>query len=315
MPVALKIVSIEPSSRCNSDCLMCIIRERRREPGLMSEVVFRKVLADGMALSPRPRLYFGGTGEPLLHPDCVRWIGEASQQFETVLQTNAELLTPATAEALLKTGLKRLVLSLDGMTKETFEAIRPGLHFEKVWENINHFLSLPFSRTHLDRVYVQMINLPQNRHEQGFFVNTFTLRQSQWVVVFLKNPVSFAHYGPHYHWKHEDISVPARPGVMIDPCRLPVYKGDSCKDLFSMLSVMSDGRVAPCCLALDDDWALGRILDRSLKSLFFEDPLKTYRAWWRAGEFDKIPMCRDCMKWRTGKSPEAPAGKGCPSCK
>jgi MoaA/NifB/PqqE/SkfB family radical SAM enzyme len=74
----------------------------------MSEPVFRKVLADAMNLSPRPRLYFGGIGEPLLHPNCVDWIGEASERFETVLQTNAEFLTPEFAEALLKTGLKRV---------------------------------------------------------------------------------------------------------------------------------------------------------------------------------------------------------------
>ena len=69
---ALLRVNIEPTSICNFDCRTCM-RNAWDEPlGRMSAAVFERVLAGLAAFSPLPLVFFGGYGEPLVHPRHLR---------------------------------------------------------------------------------------------------------------------------------------------------------------------------------------------------------------------------------------------------
>ena len=62
--------------------------------------------------------------------------------LEVQFNTNAMLLTEKISERLIEAGLDRIIFSLDGMTKETFENIRGGANFEKVVNNIKSFINI-----------------------------------------------------------------------------------------------------------------------------------------------------------------------------
>jgi len=293
----LEIVNIEVSSLCNASCPMCLIRERKSKRQHASSDILKKAIDDSLHFSPLPRLVFAGTGEPTLHPQCMDWIEYAvGKGFYTILLTNASRLDADLAERVLKSGLKEIVLSLDGVTKESFEKVRRGLNFETCWQNVNTFLEMDIEHSPLEKVWVQMVNMPQNHHELYAFATHFAPKAGRKVIVFLKNPISFPNFGQEYHFLHEDIGL-SMPGVLVDPVRIPSYKATTCTQLFTLLNVLANGDVVPCCLAMDDYWGLGNLREQSLKDIFSGDKLAGYRRLWNTHQIDKIPLCSECAKW------------------
>ena len=76
-------------------------------------------------------------GEPLLHKriiDMIRYAKERDVWVET--STNAMLLDEEAARKIIDAGLDRIYLSMDGLTKETYEKVRVKGQYERVLGNI-----------------------------------------------------------------------------------------------------------------------------------------------------------------------------------
>src|SRR5512145_3343250 len=87
-------VYVEPTTCCNLDCRTCIRNVWNEELGSMNQTTYRHVLDNLKTIEPRPRVFFGGLGEPLFHKDIVDWIAQAKAIGATVeLITNGTLLT------------------------------------------------------------------------------------------------------------------------------------------------------------------------------------------------------------------------------
>jgi hypothetical protein len=81
----------------------------------MSETTFRLVLDGLRTFRTVPLVFFGGFGEPLIHPDIFRMIGEVKRPGTAVeLITNGTLLDEALVPALLESELDTLWVSVDG---------------------------------------------------------------------------------------------------------------------------------------------------------------------------------------------------------
>src|SRR5512139_3096735 len=114
-------VYIEPTIYCNLDCLTCIRNVWNEKLGSMSGATYARILANLRAIEPRPRVFFGGLGEPLFHTDLVDWIAQAKAIGATVeLITNGTLLTEDKARALIACGLDNLWISIDGATPDSY---------------------------------------------------------------------------------------------------------------------------------------------------------------------------------------------------
>ena len=123
----LKKLYIEPSSACNLNCRMCFRHNWFNEKtGLMDGKTVKNVL-EIFKNKQFGCVFFGGMGEPLMHPDIVSMVNEASLCGKKVeLITNATLLTEEVTKKLLAAGIDTLWVSLDGFSKESYEAIRKG---------------------------------------------------------------------------------------------------------------------------------------------------------------------------------------------
>jgi len=135
LPVKLDIENV---SRCNFACSMCVVsswpkRQRAHDMTLKS---FEKLIDDQYGLV---EIKLNGLGEPLLQgDDFFEMIKYArARRIWVRITTNGSLLH-------LKSNFKKLVdsdvceidISVDGHSKEVFEAIRIGSHFETVKKNI-----------------------------------------------------------------------------------------------------------------------------------------------------------------------------------
>ena len=66
-------------------------------------------------------LYF--QGEPYLHPQLNELVAMAhARGIYTSTSTNAHFLRPERCDAIVRSGLSRLIISIDGMTQETYSA-------------------------------------------------------------------------------------------------------------------------------------------------------------------------------------------------
>jgi MoaA/NifB/PqqE/SkfB family radical SAM enzyme len=133
-------VYIEPTNRCNLDCVTCI-RQSWDEPlGAMSSETFSRIIEGLRSCDPPPDIFFGGLGEPLSHPNILNMVRAAKALGSTVeLITNGTLLSKSVSSELVAAGLDKLWVSLDGATPESYTDVRLGAALPEVLNNLYEF--------------------------------------------------------------------------------------------------------------------------------------------------------------------------------
>lgn len=100
-----------------------------------------------MSKSVFTRSKIQGIGEPFLHKDFIQMVEYASSRdIWTRSTTNATILHQKNEnyKKIIDAGIGELQISVDGTTKESYELIRKGAHFERMIENcklINSYCS------------------------------------------------------------------------------------------------------------------------------------------------------------------------------
>jgi len=135
----LRQLYIEPTSRCNLNCAMCMRRERKDQSyGDMDVSLFDKIIGD-LPESAR-RVFFCGIGEPLCHPDILHMIREVkSRGLIAELITNGTLLDARLIDGIFDACLDTLWISLDSLDEKGYENIRSGADYSDVMKNIQAF--------------------------------------------------------------------------------------------------------------------------------------------------------------------------------
>jgi MoaA/NifB/PqqE/SkfB family radical SAM enzyme len=133
-------VYIEATNRCNLECRTCIRKIWDEPLGEMSSATFARIVDGLRSFSPPPTVFFGGLGEPLVHPDIIEMVGQAKALGSSVeLITNGTLLTKDLSERLIEIGLDMLWVSLDGATPESYADVRLGAALPEVLANLAIF--------------------------------------------------------------------------------------------------------------------------------------------------------------------------------
>lgn len=141
--IALKPVfaQIEPTTRCNLRCRMCIAMalndSARHDLSYKDFVTIIDRLPSALVIKIQ------GNGEPFLHPDIFRMISYAQSRGIGVFTcTNGTLLDEKTMERILKSGLFELGVSIESTKKELYEDIRRGTKFDTFTANISRFITM-----------------------------------------------------------------------------------------------------------------------------------------------------------------------------
>lgn len=118
-------VVLDPATVCNLRCPLCVqaTDPAGRIRGLVSVAHFRRVLAQ---LAPYAiRLDLFNWGEPLLHPDFAQLVRLASDvSIWTRTSSNLSHRTGFDAQRIVESGLRYLVVSIDGATQRGYERYR-----------------------------------------------------------------------------------------------------------------------------------------------------------------------------------------------
>ena len=200
-------------------------------------------------------------------------VGYAKERgvIDVQFNTNGMLLTGETAEALIKSGLDRLIVSLDGTTKETFEAIRGGAVFETVVNNLLNFVKIR-NRIGLRKpfVRVQMTKSEQNEGEVDDYI-------AMWRDVV--NKISF--------------NVRRDP-ILTDGYNHGAVKHFPCNQIWQRMVVLWDGDVIMCCGDWHKEYVLGNAYKDNLYDLWHGKKYNYIREMHKHKRFDDVPLCKKC---------------------
>ncbi|MDR1041278.1 MAG: radical SAM protein [Deltaproteobacteria bacterium] len=129
-------VNVEPTSRCQLDCLFCSRRLSRRPLGDMDMGMAKEIFAEA-ARHPGAAVRFTGWGEPLLHPRIGELAEDAKKRgIRLKIYTNSLALTPRLFDRFMDIGVDDLQFSLQGLDGEQYEFNRRGASWNETESRI-----------------------------------------------------------------------------------------------------------------------------------------------------------------------------------
>ena len=157
-------LAFDPTDACQLDCPFCT-GGQTPQPHTNSLGAFRSVIEKLGPWLIRAEIY--RAGEPLIHPDILEMIRLAkSYGVEVNLSTNLMRLPENSAENLVDSGVDSILVSLDGITQETYAKYRRGGDLNIVLSNLKAVLAArkrPGSPK--PRVVWQFLIFKHNQHE------------------------------------------------------------------------------------------------------------------------------------------------------
>lgn len=265
---------VETTARCNLYCPMCP-RESHPQPkeDMASEIFDRLVRESG---STAEHMMLIGLGEPLLDPKIFDRIEYCARHgVSTLLSTNGTLLDEKLSAKLLSSRLEHITLSIDGVSKESFEFYRKGARFEKVRDNFVRFARMKHERKARVQVVVQMVRLERNAGEAGDFLRFWRAVPGVDQVRIKEDETNLLRPQAGHQpgdWKH--------------PCHY-LWRGP--------LYVKHNGDVYPCCQSyMLDGRPVGRIGDQALGRIWNSDEMRRMRRLHTQGRAGEIDICARC---------------------
>jgi MoaA/NifB/PqqE/SkfB family radical SAM enzyme len=136
----LRKVYIEPTSCCNLACRTCMRNSWVEPMGYMTLRTFEQIMSGIAYTRGKVTCFFGGFGEPLMHPAISEMIEHAARVAAKVeLITNGILLDAELSTRLIQSGLHTLWVSLDGASPEKYEDVRQSDSLGEVLRNISMY--------------------------------------------------------------------------------------------------------------------------------------------------------------------------------
>ena len=286
-----KMLSIEPTSRCNLNCPFCLVGQQNslestehdllpRGMGDMEWPLYEKIIKDAVDFGiERVQLHF--QGEPLLHkrfPDMIREVKKYG--LKTQVFTNGLPLTEKKADEIISAGLDSIRFSVDGASQATYSLNRVGGEFEKVYKNMDMMVKrAKKKKSNIDLTW-QFIALRNNEHEVDEAKN---LAKAINIPFFVK---TFAETDPNLAPRNPKL----RRKLQLKPCT----------DIYRMTLVYYTGEVVICCYDLKGQHIVGDLREQSLKEIWNSNKYRTIRK--RIDSADQNPkeepeICKNCLKW------------------
>lgn len=292
-------VQIEPTSKCNLKCKICIrSRVESKVAGDMEFSLFKSLIDQLVKPLYHPRqINLTGLGEPFLHPNILQMVRYAkSRGLNVMMDTNLTLVDRDILLDVIDSKLDTLVVSFDGAAKETFESIRVGAVFENFMENLRLLLELKKERggEHPEVILNSTIR-EENVHEIPEMIK---MAEDLGVnIVFMKQAVPGEKYWESkvFNAIAEEIFSSAKIKVTgcYDHLKCMCAVPRSCYITF-------DGKVLPCYPTYElvprsqyEPYIMGDLNKRPFREIWFSDRYRRLRS--QTIEGVSLPYCEGCF--------------------
>jgi len=269
-------LDIEVTNLCNLKCPMCYRHTMREKEGVMDFELFKKIIDEGKKYG-LSSANLSWRGEPLLHPKFFDMVKYAKEQgvIDVRINTNGTLLKNDKIEKLIQSRIDKVIFSVDGATKDTYENIRIGADFYKVTTNIRELIHKRDSmKKEKPSVEMQIIDMKPTRKEIGKFIETWRNTVNRIIVVMYRNP--FGKEKDRFRVEHT------------------YTKKFPCPQLWQRLVIGWSGTIYKCCGDYAGLAVLGDAKKEKLYEVWHGDKLNKIRDLHKNYEFNKIASCKMC---------------------
>lgn len=286
-------IAIEPTTSCNLRCPECPsgLRSFTRPTGMLSPSLFENVLKEiGKTLS-YTTLYF--QGEPYLNPNFLDLVKIASKyNVYSATSTNAHYLDKETAIKTVKSGLSRAIISIDGITQESYESYRIGGSLKKVLEGTKNLIEAKKDLNSSIEIIFQFLVVKPNEHE---IENAKKLAKEVGVDAIKFKTAQI------YDYKNGNELIPTldkysryrknKDGSYSIKNKLE----NKCWKMWQSCVITWDGKVVPCCFDKDAKYVMGDLNKQSFKDIWNGSLYQSFRKRLITNR-QSIDICQNCTE-------------------
>jgi radical SAM protein with 4Fe4S-binding SPASM domain len=274
-------LDFELNSTCQMRCAHCTHGQGTVKKVLLPFDDFARVI-DEAASYRLCSIKLNYINEPLLRPDLPRFVQYAKERgvLNVYFATNGLLLTEEVARALIEVGVSKIMVSLDAVTPETYEAMRRSKDLLRIEENIRRLLVLRSALgVEHPAVRVNFLRTRTNAHEEAEFV-------ARWDGVADSIGIQ---------------SEVALPGVDEDlPSPAPEGRAFRCSFPFKQLVIDHAGDILPCCTFSGRLMPLGNIATTTIAAAWNSPGMLALQSLHHRALGLTNPICAHCIR---GTSP------------
>lgn len=251
----------------------------------MKEELFEKIISELKPYLFNINLYF--RGEPLVHPGFFSFVSMARGIGITV-STNGHFLSEENTRLLASSGIRKLIISLDGMNQTAYSAYRKGGDVNIVLDGIRRLAkAIRESRSCL-KPEIQFLVNRHNEHQIGE-VSKFASENG--MKVHLKsmqivNPEGFEMFLPTGEKFRRYVKT--ERGY-----RLKSRMRNRCLRLWMNPVITWDGEVLPCCFDKNAGYGFGNMSHYSFREIWQGERSMEFRQKLLSGR-GNIDICTNC---------------------
>lgn len=296
-------VSVEPANFCQLRCPECPVGMAGGHPQngkaeLLRHEVWETLLQEITPYAHTIQFYF--QGEPLLNPDLPRMIHEAHKAgLYTIVSTNAQAMTQDYADALVRSGLDRIIVSLDGISPQSYNAYRAGGDIGKAREALRLLHAAKQSlKSRTPVIEWQCLRLRTNEHEwaeirrvyRQWGADRLTFKTAQLYDYADGNPLmpTDSRYSRYAKGKDGHYRLKKPLWRRLWHIAAPCYR------LWSGCVVTTSGEILPCCYDKAHAYSFGNIIATPIAALFRSDKANAFRRSVLRGT--DIHICSNCNR-------------------
>ena len=233
-------------------------------------------------------------GEPFLHPQFLELIRQAKKhKIYTATSTNAHFIDQNKAEEIIDSGLDRLIISIDGLTQETYENYRVHGNLAKVIEATKLLIAAKKEKkSETPHLIFQFLAVKPNEHE---IPAVFTLGNELGIDEVRIKTAQLYDYKNGNSLMPENEKYSRYVRTSDGTYKLKYKTGNHCWRMWSGSVLTWDGKVVPCCFDKDAQHVLGTIEQTPFTEIWNHKKYRGFRQAVLTGR-NQIDICQNCSE-------------------
>jgi radical SAM protein with 4Fe4S-binding SPASM domain len=291
LPFAL---SIEPTTSCNLGCPECPsgLKQFTRKIGNLSVTLNKKIIDELKGSLTYINYYF--QGEPYINKNFFDFVQYAnSNKIFCSTSTNGHFLNDENCVKTIESGLKRLIISIDGNSQETYEIYRKKGKYERVIEGTKNIIKWKKElNSQYPHVIFQFLVFKTNEH---LIEEMKTLAANLGVDELRLKTAQF------YNFENGNELIPnnekysryrkTKNGNYI----LKNKFSNHCWRMWSSAVVTSKGGIVPCCFDKDSVNTLGDLEKENFQKVWLSKKYNDFRKQ-IFSDRKEIEICQNCSE-------------------
>lgn len=287
-------ISVEPTTSCNLRCPQCPsgLRSFTRATGMLDKQFFESIIVPIKKHLHALTFYF--QGEPYLNPDFLEMVSLANHHgLYTITSTNAHYMNEPNAKQTVLSKLDKLIISIDGLTQESYQTYRVGGYLEKVLEGTKEILKQKkILKSNTPHVVWQFVVFKSNEHEieeikrlgKAYGVDEVKIKTAQ--IYDFENNENIIPSNNRYsrYFKNKKGEYQIKNKLL-----------NQCWRMWQGCVITWDGKIVPCCFDKDAKYTLGNLQKENFKDVWFSESYNQFRRSILKGR-NQIDICTNCSE-------------------